>query len=162
MGLYQVISAFKVHGKQVEPGRTTHEKTHADFVRCTNIPEDTEICFIDDTMYPKMTHDNVYYIHLKPYVYDLPFTYMTQKFENTDIGRKILARTRSSFAQFMIMETKKYNFVYKRKTPEEYEIDKFLGKHTLAHLQFFFNEAPKPRTKKKQPKIKTNKSRRHH
>ena len=61
----QVINAFKVNGKHVEICRTTHMKTHKDFIRCTKVPEDSEICFIDDVYHPGMKNDNIYYINIK-------------------------------------------------------------------------------------------------
>ena len=72
----QIISAFKINGKRVELCRTTYNKTHKDFVKCTKIPIDAEICFIDDNFYPEMANDNIYYINIKPYIYDLNFKYM--------------------------------------------------------------------------------------
>jgi len=44
----QIIAAFKVRGKPVELGRTSHDKTIDDFINCTKLPTDIEICFIDD------------------------------------------------------------------------------------------------------------------
>ena len=59
----QIIAAFKVNGKQVEICRTTHNKTHKDLIKCTKIPAHAEICFIDDSFYPEMANDNIYYIN---------------------------------------------------------------------------------------------------
>ena len=63
----QLISAFKVKGKRIELCRTTHQKTHSDFLKCTKLPEDTQICFLDDVYYPDMINDRIYYINVKPY-----------------------------------------------------------------------------------------------
>ena len=71
-----IVCAFKVRGKRVEMLRTTHEKTVKDLVNCTKIPEDTKICFLDDQYHPYMKHNNVYYINIKPYVYEYPFDEM--------------------------------------------------------------------------------------
>jgi hypothetical protein len=60
-----VICAFKVNGKQIEMCRTTYEKTVKDFIKCTKLPENTQICFLDDLFHPKMNYDNVYYIKLQ-------------------------------------------------------------------------------------------------
>ena len=53
----QIIRAFKVNGKQIELCRTSHNKSHKDFINCTNLPENTEICFIDDVLHKKMEHE---------------------------------------------------------------------------------------------------------
>lgn len=63
----KIIAAFKVRGKQVEIGRTSHDKTMDDFVRCTKLPENIEVCFIDDLYHSGMEDDKVYYINVKPY-----------------------------------------------------------------------------------------------
>jgi hypothetical protein len=60
----QLISAFKINGKQVEICRTTHSKTHQDFIKCTKVNANTEICFLDDNIYPEMIHKNIYYINI--------------------------------------------------------------------------------------------------
>ena len=67
----QLISAFKVQYKRVELCRTTHMKTYSDFIKCTKVPEETEICFLDDVYYPDMRNDKIYYINVKPYIYNL-------------------------------------------------------------------------------------------
>jgi len=136
----QIIAAFKINGTQVEMCRTTHDKSHHDLIRCTKIPLDAEICFVDDTFHPKMANDNIYYINLKPYYYDLQFDYMIEQFSKSILGRKLL-KTDNSFEEFMKRETEKYNYDYIEKTKEEYEIDKILGKHVLSHLQYFFNDS---------------------
>jgi hypothetical protein len=179
----QVIAAFKINGKNVELCRTTYDKTHKDFIRCTKIPDDTEICFIDDTFYPKMTNENVYYINLKPYYYDLSFEYMIETFEKSDIGKKLIGGSNMDkdnkdnknnkdnidkdkdkekntlFRDFMLNEFKKYSYEYKPKSPAEYEIDKILGKHILTHLQTFFNDK-RTNTKRRRIKTKYNKTKR--
>ena len=58
----QIIAAFKVRGKRVEVCRTTHKKTHSDFIKCTKLPEDTQICFLDDVFHPDMSNERIYYI----------------------------------------------------------------------------------------------------
>ena len=54
--------------------RTTHSKTREDLLKCTKLPENTEICFLDDLYHPGMDNDNIYYINVKPYKHDLNFT----------------------------------------------------------------------------------------
>ena len=44
----QIIAAFKIRGQKIEPNRTSHDKTIDDLIRCTKLPSDMEICFIDD------------------------------------------------------------------------------------------------------------------
>ena len=35
----QIISAFKINGKQLEFCRTTHDKTYHDLIKCTKMPK---------------------------------------------------------------------------------------------------------------------------
>jgi hypothetical protein len=67
----QVICAFKVGNRIIEPCRTTHKKTHSDFIRCTLLPKNTEICFIDDVYHSRMNHHKIYYIQPAEYHHNL-------------------------------------------------------------------------------------------
>ena len=130
----QIIGAFKVNGKQVELSRTTHMKTHKDFISCTKIPETTQICFIDDVFHPGMTNDNIYYIHIKPYTYDLTFETIVDRF----VGSGLLDSP-TSMKEAIITGMKRYNYTYVEKTQLEHEIDAMLSKKILHHLHTFFN-----------------------
>ena len=46
------------------------------------MPANAEICFLDDSFYPDMTNDNIYYINVKPYVYDLKLEDIKNEFNN--------------------------------------------------------------------------------
>jgi hypothetical protein len=143
----QLISAFKINGKRVEICRTTHNKTHKDFVKCTKIPSSAEICFLDDTFYPEMANENIYYINLKPYYYDLRIDYMLKKFTESQIGKKIIDDD-DEFIENMINSIKLYNYKCIDKDTKEYEVDKIVGKHIISHLQEFFNKSKKNKTLK--------------
>ena len=143
----QIIKAFKIKGKQVEICRTSHMKNHGDLIRCTKIPETTEICFLDDVFHPGMVDDRVYYINLKPYVHDLLFETMIERFiksgiintntnTNTNINTNI-----TDFTQSMLSHMNKYRHSYVEKTKEAQNIDKILSKKILQHLQAFFNKS---------------------
>ena len=132
----QIIGAFKVNGKQVELCRTTHMKTHKDFISCTKIPETTQICFIDDVFHPGMTNDNIYYIHIKPYTYDLPFETIADRIIASDL---LQISSPTSMKEAIIVGMKRYNHTYVEKQPLEHEIDAMLSKKILHHLHTFFN-----------------------
>ena len=67
----QVIRAFKIGQETIEWMRTTHDKTHDDFIKCTLLPTTTEICFVDNTYFHSMIHPKVYYIQPKSYFHTL-------------------------------------------------------------------------------------------
>jgi hypothetical protein len=143
----QIISAFKINGKHVEICRTSHVKSHKDFIKCTKLPASAEICFLDDNFYPEMANDNIYYINVKPYYHDLDFEYMITKFSGCAYGEKIISDN-SHFIKFMSDGFKKYNYDYIKKPSDEYEVDKILGKQIMLHLGEFFNRSIKNKTRR--------------
>jgi hypothetical protein len=71
-GLFdKVVYAFKINNKIVETLRTSHSKIYSDLIRCTLMPKNSELCFIDNTYHKKMEHDRVYYIQPKSYEHGL-------------------------------------------------------------------------------------------
>jgi hypothetical protein len=67
----KMICAFKINNKQVEPYRTGHTKKMDDFIRCSLVSENADICFLDDVEYPAMKSTKVYYICPRPYIHTL-------------------------------------------------------------------------------------------
>jgi hypothetical protein len=134
----RIIAAFKVNGKQVEFCRTTHSKTHGDFIKCTKVPKNSQICFLDDVYHPSMKNDNVYYINVKPYVHDLPLDTLTDRFVTEFEGTYNL--NGSSFKEIVETHFRKFNHHYIEKEEDEYEIDKILTKEILRLIQAFFNK----------------------
>ena len=143
----QIISAFKINGKHMEICRTSHVKSHKDFIKCTKLPVSAEICFLDDNFFPEMTNDNIYYINVKPYYHDLKFDYMVTKFSDCVFGKKLIS-DKSHFINFMSEDFKRYNYEYIEKPENEYEIDKILGKQIMLHLGEFFNKSIKNKTRR--------------
>jgi hypothetical protein len=138
----QIIAAFKINGKSVEICRTTHNKTHKDLIKCTKISSNAEICFLDDTFYPEMVNDNIYYINIKPYYHDLQFNNMINRFKESDVGKKIINGD-LDFDRNIMEDIKLYKYECIDKDSKEYEVDKILGKHIITHLQEFFNKTKK-------------------
>lgn len=131
----QIIAAFKINGKIVEINRTSHEKSVDDFFRCTKLPSDIEICFIDDLFHPKMNNDNVYYIHVKEYKHLLPATEMLNRYLNSPLSSDI--KNKDEFKQFTMFNLK-YSVVEKDK--HEHEIDIIVSKKMLEHIKEFFDK----------------------
>lgn len=134
----RVIRAFKVNGKIIEMCRTTNEKTTGDLFNCTKIPYNSQICFLDDVYYSNMVDENVYYIKLKPYTYNLPFQQMIQRFVVSKYGKKITDENK--FIHFMSNYIEQYKFVYVKKNEKDYELDKIVSKKIMIHLQTFFDK----------------------
>lgn len=139
----QIIKAFKIKGKQVELCRTSHTKKHTDLIRCTKIPETTEICFLDDAYHDGMVNDRVYYVNLKPYIHDLPFELMIERFIKSQImSIDIEDEFKTNMLQFM----NQYRHTYVEKTKDAQNVDKILSKKILQHLQIFFNKKSQNKT----------------
>jgi hypothetical protein len=148
----QIIAAFKVQGKRVELCRTTHMKTHSDLIICTKIPDDTQVCFIDDMYHPDMSNENIHYINVKPYIHDLEFEEMVTRIINS----KMLGNIEENNAickAFLLQFMKKYKYTYVTKTNDSQNIDKIISKKILYHLHQFFN--------KKKIGSHTNKTKKH-
>jgi hypothetical protein len=150
----QIIAAFKINGKRIELCRTTHDKTHKDLIKCTKIPLDAEICFIDDNFYPEMANDNIYYINIKPYYHDLKFEEMLDRFKKSEIGKKIIGNE-TDFDNSMMEHINLFKYMVVEKDEKEYDVDKIVGKYVISHLQIFFNRSLKNRTIKNRGNRKT-------
>lgn len=131
----QIIAAFKINGKIVEINRTSHDKSVDDFIRCTKLPPDIEICFIDDLFHPKMSTDNVYYIHVKEYKHLLPANEMVTRFLNSPLSDDI--KNKDEFKNFSMFNFK-YNILEKNK--HEQDIDIIVSKKMLEHIKEFFEK----------------------
>ena len=133
----QIIAAFKVNGKMIEICRTTNNKNYNDLIRCTKIPENTQICFLDDTFYPEMSAPNVYYINVKPYVHYIPFEIMVERFlSNRKMQEKIVKVT--EFKEFMNNFMSSFIYSYSIKEQNEIQVDKIISNKILEHLHIFF------------------------
>ena len=145
----QIIHAFKINGEFIEVGRTSHDKSLHDLVRCTKIPPNSEICFLDDTYYPEMSNEHIYYINVKPYIHDLDFAEMIQRFWNSKILLTgfFKRESREEFEIKMNRIFKPYDYLVIPKTTEETNIDKIVSKQILIHLEEFFDQS-KPSTNK--------------
>lgn len=140
----RIIPAFKVNGEQVAMGRTTHNKTHSDFIKCAEVPENSIICFVDDVYHPEMKTNNVYYIHIRPYIYDLPYS--------TLINRYLLTNNSLNSSQFIskcMTQFARYNHTFIPKNEAEYELDVVSTKQLMKHIKYFFNQSNTKRARKR-------------
>ena len=150
-----IIAAFKVNGKHVEMCRTTNDKTYDDFIKCSKLPTNMQICYLDDTYYPEMNAENVYYIKVKPYTHDLSFENMIHTFISSEYG-KSLVLDKQYFSEFMKAYINRYQFIYVTKHKNEYDIDKIITKKIMVHLQGFFNKKFQLKIKHKNYSSKMN------
>lgn len=83
------ICAFQIGGKRIELGRNSHEKSYADFIRCSMLPKSAEVCFVDDVGYKKMRHDKVYFIQVPPYSHTLSGDEIAERFITSTIYKEL-------------------------------------------------------------------------
>ena len=100
---------------------------------------------MDDSFYPEMANDNIYYINVKPYYYDYTFEDMLARFKESDVGKHLI-KNDEEFDKIMLEHIKLFKYMVVEKNEKEYEVDKVLGKHIISHLQAFFNRSTKNRT----------------
>ena len=88
-----------------------------------------------------MINDNVYYINIKPYVYDLDFNEIYKRFLKSNIGRNLIEADKTDFfIRFMNKNIKMYHFDIVQKNKDDYNVDGILSKRILHHLKDFFDK----------------------
>ena len=174
----KIIAAFKVHNKIIEMCRTSHDKSVDDLIRCTKIPSNAEICFIDDQFHPLMEKDNVYYVHVKSYIFTMPFAEMASRYFDKYIKTELNCKKpnctdckpnckkpnctdckpnckKDVFVNDIVTYMKKYNFIVREKTVVEQNADKVVSKQLLIHLEHFFKHGRTKNTRKHKSRIKS-------
>jgi|LauGreSuBDMM15SN_2_FD.fasta_scaffold01853_3 hypothetical protein len=137
----KVICAFKIGNRIIEPSRTTHKKTHSDFIKCTLLPKNTEICFIDDAYHSHMETRKIYYIQ--------PFKYY-HNLDKTDI----IHRAHGFMPEIYNIDYLQYLFSkhYKRSTKDELYIH--VSQKIMYHIkEFFYLTTTHSKTRKTKTKM---------
>jgi hypothetical protein len=159
----KIIAAFKVKNKVIEMCRTSHDKSVEDLIRCTKIPTNTEICFIDDQFHPLMEQDNVYYINVKPYVFSMPYEQMAERYFDAYLKNptgKEKEKEKEDFIHFIVTNMKRYIFTVRHKSDVEQNADKVVSKQLLIHLENFFKKGRTKNTRKHKTNVKSKATRR--
>lgn len=146
----QIIGAYKVDGIIIEQNRTTHDKTKSDFLRCTNLPDNSQICFIDDQYHEYMNTENIYYLNIKPYFFQYTAHEIGDRYYN-EYKPKI---NKTIFMERIITYMKMYKAHLIDKTKKQSAIDIIIGKQILISIKEYFKEK-KNITKKRLKKIKS-------
>lgn len=158
-----IIGGFKPnqthHTSNGYPQRTTKDKTVDDFIHCSRLPSNIEVCFIDDLYHPKMTDERVYYIKLQPYYSHIPFETFVIRFLNSALFRNVFDKMHipsisPSTAMSALVKKQIHNLFAKYANISNYdakmhqkkmnprEIDEIISKYILFHLQQFFRDGP--------------------
>jgi len=79
-GLFEPpVCAFKINGVILDAKRTTGDKTYKDFIQCTALPKNAELCFLDNSFFPRMNTERVFYIQPKSYFHGLSLEEMLSR-----------------------------------------------------------------------------------
>jgi hypothetical protein len=134
----QTIRAFKIGQEKIEWMRTSHDKSYDDFIKCTLLPTNTEICFVDNTYFHSMIHPKVYYIQPKSYQHSLTKKDIIERFllaETSGILDDYFPRPPTSFpsaSSFLFFST-----THSQKNTRKAQIKKFIEQ---AMEDFFKNK----------------------
>ena len=160
-----IIGGFKPSQSNIAnkyPQRTTKDKTIDDFIHCSRLPSNIEVCFLDDLYHPKMTDERVYYIKLQPYYSYIPFETFVVRFLNSALFRNVfdkmdiptISPAMTALVKKEILSIEIHNLFVKYANISNYnarqyqkkmnprEIDEIISKYILFHLQLFFREGP--------------------
>ncbi len=121
----QIIYAFKINNVKYELGRTTHAKTYNDFINCTILPNNTSICFLDNTYYSQMVDEHIYYIKPTAYYHGLSTRDIIHRFIVSNIGSEIILKTSMNINSFNA------KYILKCKNSGNYYTNNTINKHSL-------------------------------
>jgi hypothetical protein len=146
----QIIYAFKINNNIIQIGRTSHSKKYTDFIKCSLLPKNIAVCFLDNTSFDDMKKKQVYYMQPAPYYHRLS----PQEIINRVMKSKYKHLFKNKHEFNMIFNTK-YNQI-KHIIPSEYDYNnKSVTKKMIYHLNEFFLISKK-RSKTKKKKILSN------
>jgi hypothetical protein len=157
----QIVYAYKINGRQIELNRTTHNKTYTDIKNCIQCLSYDKICFIDDQFHPGMKNNNIYYINVKPYIYNYElqdlYDIFTESTCNELICNNLHIVDREKFHNNIKNYMNTYNFTSKNMIESELKLDKTISKKILYHLHKFMKlYLKKPNHKKSLKKNNKN------
>jgi hypothetical protein len=134
VGLFDKI----IHGfnKSFDCNRTTSNKTHSDFIRCSVLPRSTEICFIDDTYFERMERPAVYYIQPKQYYHSMKTSDIVERFSNSKFVTLIDKLDVRDFLHQTFIKNGMLNTTGKSRA--EVDMDILVSQKIMYYLKEFF------------------------
>ena len=145
----QIIQAFKIGEKRVEMKRTTNAKTHTDFIKCTLLPKTTEMCFIDNSYFPKMCDERVYYIQPRSYIHNLRSDEIIDRFMSSKLFEK--AQYKGYCFETILYEAflKRLPFINMILLEKRLETDILISQKIMYYIrEFFYLYSRKMKTRK--------------
>jgi hypothetical protein len=135
-GLFEKpISAFKINNKRIDSRRTSHEKSYSDFLKCTLLSKNSELCFVDDLFFPKMLTDQVFYVQPKPYFHSLGKIEIIERFISSKINKTHFLITKESLTK-LLSSSLQLNKTVKTRLEKENDID--ISRKLMCTIREFF------------------------
>lgn len=152
----KIICAFKINNKTIEECRSSHQKKMDDFLKCSMIADNADICFIDDVEYPLMKSSKVYYICPRAYTHHLKTTEIIKRViwaKWLPLYNPILASEEYWVNWFLIHRRRMV-----RKGNSDIYLDLQVSQKIMCHLRDFLNFtiSPPPSSKCKTQRKKRN------
>jgi len=148
----KVINAFRINNVQIELNRTTHEKTHNDFIKCAILPKTTEICFLDNTYFEEMKHHRIYYIQPRSYMHHLATEEIIYRFIDSNLGKRFYTSIDDQRQLYNQLSLCFYKRGIQRSgvdSARAFETDVFVAQKMMFHLkEFFYLTKRKQKTRK--------------
>lgn len=140
----RIIRAFEAKGTRVEICRTMSSKSYNDFISCTKLPENTQICFLDDVYHKPMENKNVKYIKLERYEYSIDLNLVAKTFYHKN---KLLFNEKNNYLNFINSYTK--NIIPRNKSKLEKTNDLNYTEDLIIKIDNFFKLNKNKSTRKK-------------
>jgi hypothetical protein len=134
----QIVQTFKIGDKQIELKRTSHSKTSTDFIKCTLLPKTTEICFIDNSFFPKMIGRRVYYIQPRSYIHYLKTDEIIDRFISSNLFKNV--QYFGECFESILYESflKKKSFINMINIEKRLETDILISQKMMYYIREFF------------------------
>ena len=95
-----------------------------------------------------MKHSNVYYINVKPYTYNMKFQDMAERYYD----KMNIQGNKDMFMKSIVGYMKQFSFTFVAKDEIEEKVDEVISKKIILHLEDFFNNHNKKRTRRNRHK----------
>ena len=132
----KIVGPYKIGNQVIEKCRTSHDKKYEEFIKCANLADTTQLCFIDDQEHYGMDHKNVFYIKIKPYYYSLQKNIMIERFISSYLADE-LNITGTKFIDFMQSFLDSFNHRHQSKHIKDYIHDRNITNRLFIGIKDF-------------------------
>ncbi len=132
----KIVGPYKIGNKVIEKCRSSHDKKYEEFIECADLPDSTELCFVDDQEHYGMDHNNVFYIKIKPYHYSLQSKIMIERFVSSYLASELKIDS-IKFIDFMKKFLNYFSYRHQNKNIKDYIHDKNITNKLFIGIKNF-------------------------